>query len=347
MSDSKYPRCEVERLARRHGVPGVSACIQWAGADPESWAWGTALPPDGAPMTPTHRMLSASTGKTFTATRCLQLAEQGLLGLDSPLGDWLGEQRWFHRLANADGASVRQLLNHTAGIPDHRASARYAAALRAELCADPPNPDLYFSPVELVGFVLDDPADFAPGTDFCYTETGYILLGLIVERVTGNDFIDELLEHIIRPAGLTATVPANSRHLPELADGLIGDNPYGLPAHSAPGGVLAYNPATEWAGGGFLSTPTDLARWCHLLYSGQILRPESMTEMQTVPALATRPETHYGLGCYLWDTPLGPAWGHGGEAPGYRSVMMYFPDHGLAVAVQVVGTSADESLASA
>ena len=112
-------------------------------------------------------------------------------------------------------------------------------------------------------------------------------------------------------------------------------NEFGLPERTLVNGRLSFNPATEWTGGGFVSTPRDLARWAAILFSGAALGEPYLDDLLNFKPLGDDPAVSYGLGCYRWETPFGPALGHTGEAPGYRSVMAWFPIHEKALAIQI------------
>ncbi|MGD8727934.1 MAG: serine hydrolase domain-containing protein, partial [Gemmatimonadales bacterium] len=177
---------------------------------------------------------------------------------------------------------------------------------------------------------------FAAGDGWEYSDTNYIILGMIIERLTGSTYYDELQRRILDPLELSNTVPSNTRRIDGLAQGYAGiDNPFRLPDAVIVDGEFAINPQFEWTGGGIASTSEDLARWAKALFEGQAFDESLLPVMLDGVAARLGPETRYGLGVIIRETPLGESWGHSGFFPGYLTEMAYFPDHGIAVAVQV------------
>jgi D-alanyl-D-alanine carboxypeptidase len=279
------------------------------------------------------RMLAASIGKTFVGAEVLALAQEGKLGLDDAVSRWLGDRPWYSRLPNGGEITIRHLLTHTAGLHDHVYEKAFAKAISERWQA----PGDALSPEALVEFILDKEPLNEPGEGFHYSDTVYILLGLIVEEAADGSFYQEVERRFLGPLDLDQTSPSNRRDLEGLAAGYTTvDNPLGLPPKSttAPG-VMAWNPAVEWTGGGFISSSRDLARWAKALYEGKAMEGDYLGELfQSVPVVAGKMSYGAGVGIYE-DTPLGPMYGHGGGIPGYISSMRYYPDHRFAVAFQV------------
>jgi D-alanyl-D-alanine carboxypeptidase len=282
------------------------------------------------PMHPTDRMLAGSVGKTFVAAAALQLVREGRLSLDTPLSRHLGEAPWFPRLPNAEDLTVRMLLNHTSGIQRYEFKPAVTELLTRE-------PDKVWTPEERVGFVLGDVPPFRAGEGWDYSDTNYILLGMVVERVTGAELYAELQRRFLAPHALSDTLPSDRRVLPGLVQGYAGEgNPFGGTDAMLTDGRMAVNPQMEWAGGGFASTAADLARWVRLLYGGHVLGAETTAEMlQGVPAPMLGPDVRYGLGVILRPSPHGVTSGHSGFFPGWLTDTVYVPalDTGLAVQV--------------
>lgn len=145
-----------------------------------------------------------------------------------------------------------------------------------------------------------------------------------------------------KPLHLASTALADRRDLPGLAAGYIGgEAPFGLPPKVTAEGRLLYNPATEWTGGGLVTTAADLARWAKALYEGEALSGDYLGDLlDAVPKDSTQqarygPDVRYGLGVTIRPTDLGTAYGHQGWAPGYLSVFEYYPEHEIAIALQV------------
>lgn len=281
------------------------------------------------PMRPDHRVLAGSVGKTWFAALALQLVAEGQLDLDAPVARYLGDAAWFARLPNAGAITVRMLMTHTSGLVRYEFDDRFIRDLLAA-------PDRRWLPEEQLAYLLDQPAPFPAGTGWEYSDTNYLVLGMILERITGRTAYAEIQRRFLDPLGLDGTIPSTSRDLPRLAQGYAGaGNPFGGRDAMLEAGRFLFNPQFEWAGGGFATTGGDLARWAARLYGGDLIpRPLLDTALAGVPARLGR-DTRYGLGVIVWPTPLGRAVGHSGFFPGYLTEMRYWPDRRFAVAVSL------------
>jgi D-alanyl-D-alanine carboxypeptidase len=319
----------LDGLRAAAGFPGCNLAAVYADGRMACFSSGAVDTANSRPMRAADRMFTGSVGKTFVAAAALKLVEQGLLGLEEPIQKHLGNRPWFARLPAAKEIRVRMLLNHSSGIAEHVEDERFARSLIL-------NPDRVWTPDELVSFVLDREPLFAPGKGFSYADTNYILLGMIVERVAQKSLYQLVDDWFIKPLALTATEPAICRRLPGLIQGSTGPEPFGFPREVVQNGLYVVNPQFEWAGGGFITTAADLARWGHHLYHGDLLRPETKALMLQAIAMDAGhgASASYGLGVMVWSTPHGPAYGHGGIFPGYQSVVKYYPELGLTLAMQ-------------
>ena len=320
----------VDSLHRGSGYPGLSVGVAGP-AGSVGIAAGLADTARREPLSPRHLLLQGSVGKTYFAALALQLVSEGKLDLDAPIARYLGQESWFARLPNADRMRVRHLMNHTSGLVRYEFGDAFTRTLGAQ-------PDRVWRPEELVAFIFDQPAPFAPGAGWEYSDTNYIVLGMILEKITGRSVYEEVERRFLRPLALTRTVPSDRRLIPGLAQGYAGpQNPFGgSDAMIQPDGRFAINPQFEWTGGGMASTSEDLARWAFALYGGSVLRPSELASMlQGVPAPLGPQGTTYGLGVIVRPLQVGTSWGHSGFFPGYLTEMMYFPAERWAVAVQV------------
>lgn len=281
-------------------------------------------------LEPKDRMLAGSIGKTFAAAVTLQLVAEGRIKLDDPIERWFGREPWFARLPNAREITLRMLMNHTSGIPEHVLDEKFIAALRA-------NPDKAWKPEELIAYVLDKKPLFAAGKGWSYADTNYILIGMIFERATGKKLYAEVARRILRPLGLTDTIPSDRRALPGVITGYSRPNsPFGFEGRVIVDGKFIINPQMEWTGGGFASTAGDLARWARALYDGKVLGKAELDQMLAgVDATQGRGAGgSYGLAVQIRSSDWGTSYGHGGWFPGYLSEMEYFPEKKIAIAVQ-------------
>ena len=290
------------------------------------------------PMTPRDRMLAGSVGKTFAAGTALQLIKEGKINLDDNIEKYLGKEPWFSRLPNAKSITVRNLMNHTSGLVRYEFKDQFTKDLTA-------NPEKTWKPAELVAYLFDEKAPFEPGKGWDYSDTNYIVLGMIIEKVTGRKFYDEANRRLLKPLKLDDTIPQDGPILKGLVQGYAGaNNPFGGTDAMIVNGKFAINPQFEWTGGGYVSTAQDLARWAKMIYEGRAFSADLLPQvLDGVAAPMLGRESKYGLGVIIRQTAAGTSYGHSGFFPGYMTDMMYFPEHKVAIAVQV-NTSVGRSL---
>ena len=328
-------QAEVDELCNKHNLPGMTAAFVLENGTIVSVASGLADKEYNIQMAPQSRMLAASIGKSFVAATCVALAQQGILNLDEPISVWLSEYSWFDQLPNHKMITIRQLLNHTSGLPDHVYDERFAIAF-TEKWNSSFNP---FSPEALIAYILDAEARHQPGRGWSYSDTGYLLLGLTIEKATGKDFYEVVCHYFLDPLGLEHTSPSNRLDLDGLVSGYLApDNDFGLhykTTHKP--GVMMWHPGIEWTGGGFISNSKDLAKWFNYLFSPNSDFTYIGKEMlDSVPMNSSDSLKSCGLGVFIQeDTPLGITYGHSGWIPGYRSNVQYYPEYNLSVAFQI------------
>ncbi|WP_144122921.1 serine hydrolase domain-containing protein [Catellatospora sichuanensis] len=292
------------------GMPGVFAQAV-NGFRRHSAAAGVADVTTGAPTRPDMRHRVGSITKTFTATVLLQLAGEGRLRLDEPVGHYLPAYA-------VDGVTVRMLLNHTSGIAD------YDHVIFATDALLEANRHRTFTPAELAAVGLGQPATGTPGAAWSYSNTNYVLAGMILERITGRSVAYEITKRIIRPLGLRHT------YLP--GTGIRIHGPHAAAYIPWYDGILLdfadYNMSWAWAAGELVSTTGDLNTFYRALLTGKLLRPAQLAEMQTtVPWVPGAPEYGgYGLGLYSNALPCGLVWGHDGLVLGHATISWHSPD---------------------
>jgi len=335
----------LDAIVSKYELPGMTAAYVLPDGRVVAFASGLADKESGARMSVDTKMPAGSIGKTFVAATAIGLAQDGKLSLDDKVEKWLGQEPWFGDLPNGREITVRHLLMHRAGVADHIYDPQWIGEAQQMVRALDTDPDYYFKPAQLVQFILKRKPLFAPGESFKYTDTGYILAGLVIERAGGAAYYDQVRERFLEPLKLTLTEPSDHRDIPNLAAGYLSPkNPFGLPVKITADGKLRYNPATEWTGGGLASNPQDLARWAKTLYEGRALAQPYLDEL-----LATDPKdkdkpSKYGLGVYISKSELGTSYGHGGWSVGYLSHVDYYPAQKVAVAVQTNTDVRDDML---
>src|SRR6185436_19965046 len=289
-------------------------------------------------MKPSDRMLAGSVGKTFAAATALQLVKEGRIRLDDRIERYLGREPWFLRLPNAKDITVRQLMNHTSGLVRYEFKDQFTKDLTA-------NPEKVWKPAELVAYLLDEKAPFEAGKGWDYSDTNYIVLGMIIEKVTGRKFYDEANRRVIKPLMLKDTIPQEGPVMKGVVQGYAGaGNPFGGKDAMIENGKFVINPQLEWTGGGYASTSIELARWAKLMYEGKAYDASLLPQvLDGVAAPMLGRDAKYGLCVIIRKTQAGTTYGHSGFFPGYMTDMMYFPEDKIAVAVQV-NTSVGRSL---
>jgi D-alanyl-D-alanine carboxypeptidase len=304
-------------LAAQGGV-GASAAVLVPGQGTWTGAAGSADLAGGRTVTPETRFAIASITKTFVATLILELAREGRVNLDAPVHRYLPDLP-----ANVgERATVRELLDHTAGVADYIDSV-------ALLSAATTDPTRAFTSAELLAQI--GPADYPPGTGWRYSNADYLILGLLAEHVTGTPLDDLLRARFFVPLGLASLVyqPAGPP-APPLAHGysLLGRGPQG-DTWAADGYLPNRALATiASSAGGIAGTALDVARWGAALYAGSVLPPAALQGMLTfVPGHA------YGLGVELRTIDGQQAIGHNGRTLGYATGLDVLTGSGVVVSV--------------
>ncbi len=324
----------LDEFVRQEQIPGATLAIVSQDGSAISLAAGFADPKAELPMKPGARMLVGSTGKTFVSAVALQLVEQRKLNLDSKVSSWFQDERdreWFRRLPNSDSMTVRSLMTHTSGLPRYIFQRAFLTDLRDA-------PLKVRTPRECLSVLLDMKAQHDVGQGWHYSDTNYLLLGLIIEKATGSSYYDELRRRLLRPLALSNTLPSTSPNLPGLTLGHMAErNVFGLPTTTLRNGRYVLNPGFEWCGGGLMSNSNDLAKWMHALHSNKVLKPETHNLLvQTSRPPARLPDgALYGLGCMVWKTDRGDFYGHSGMMPGYLTQIEFSARDRFAVALQI------------
>jgi D-alanyl-D-alanine carboxypeptidase len=317
---------KLDAFREQAGFPGGTAALISAGERPVVVASGRRDRRHETAMQPTDRLLAGSIGKTFVAATALREVQLGSFALDEKIAEWFDDQAWVMRLPNGPDITFRQLLQHTAGLPDHLLQLRHA------LLEDPLR---NWSSFELVELLLDQEPLFPAGARWSYSDANYVVLGHLLEVVTGSRYEELLQEAFLDPLSLPGIVP-QSVVVPGLVQGHCRNGrSIGYPEFVLEDGVFVINPQFEWTGGGLATTASDLCRWTFLLWSGQLLQTQTMNWMLEGHPATTGANQFYGLGVQLRDSVHGPVRYHGGWFPGYMAETAFYPDLNLALTVQV------------
>jgi len=299
-------RLAIVRLLRSSAVPGVLVLVRSDGRTLHLRA-GVADREDRRRIDPADRFRIGSVTKLFVATLVLQLVGDQRLLLSDTISSCLPSLVPELPGEVAQDITVEHLLGHTSGLPDYVCD----PALRLRSLAAPPRD---WAPLELVEIALRHELLSSPGQRFGYSNTNYVILGLIVEAITGVALAQELRRRLLDPLHLVRT------DLPS-APGIGGRHARGYVADpdGRLGDATVLSPSAAWAAGGMVSTTSDLADFLAALLGGRVLSPRLLGAMKHTHA--TGPRTSYGLGlARLVSAPkdsMAPAWGHSGGMLGY------------------------------
>ncbi|WP_433870565.1 serine hydrolase domain-containing protein [Saccharopolyspora sp. CA-218241] len=304
------------------GAPGVLAELDTPRGEIKVRS-GVGNTTTGTPVPWDAKFRIGSYTKTFVATTLLQLVGEGKLSLEDPVAKWLPGVVTGN---GNDGRAitVRQLLQHTSGLPEFINGMtdmfEQEGFLRERFTS--------FEPEQLVELAMRQEPQFAPGTSWAYSNTNYILAGMVIESVTGNEWAQETRERIIEPLGLHDTyIPGEFPFLPaphavgyeRFPDDMTSPNPTYGPQIDA----TALNPSWAGAAGEIISTTEDGNRFLQALMRGEVLRPAELAEMKkTVRAEmfdVVWPGARYGLGLMWSPNECGGFWSHGGDIPGFMT----------------------------
>lgn len=314
------------------GIPGASAAIVLPDGEVLTVVAGYADPATKRQLKSTDLFLVGSTGKTYVTGIVHLLEAEGWLDFDNTAASYFEEDQddaWLDALPNGREVTLRQLLRHQSGIPRYVFGEEFTSTLTSQ-------PDRVWTPKELLAFASRE-ALFAPGEKWAYSDTNYILLGMVVEKVTGKRFYDLVRTRLLEPNGLEQTIPTDQRLIARMAQGhVVMGRSMGVGEWALQGGQFSYNVQFEWCGGGWATTPSDLARWVGLLYGGEAFDEEYLGSLlDTVPAGRLGRGIEYGLGVMLRTTAAGELRYHDGFMPGYTTSAGIFPASKIAVAIQL------------
>jgi len=301
----------VEKVLAKTGVPSASIAIVRDGKVAYAQAYGMARLAGKVRATPQMRYKIGSNSKQITATAMLLLAGEGKVSLDDPVA------RFFPELTQAGEISIRQLLSHTSGYEDY-----YALDYVAPYMALPTTPR------GIMDIWAKKPLNFAPGTQWQYSNTNFVIAGAIIEKITGQPLIDFLRARIFEPLGMQSPVDVDKQ---AWSDG----DPLGYTRFALGPPRVAQPEGANWifAAGELAMTPSDMALWDISLMDGTILKPELLKELTSEIHLKNGAGTEYGLGIGVGSRNGQRVWSHGGGTSGFISSNATYPDDRLAITV--------------
>ncbi|MET9603577.1 serine hydrolase domain-containing protein [Streptomyces sp. NPDC006512] len=295
----------LDALVHADGLPAALASVKDREGRTRSYTAGVGDVTTGSKVPVDGQVRIGSSTKTFTAVVVLQLVGEGRIGLDATVDTYLPG------LVRGDGfdggrITVRQLLQHTSGLPEYE-----------DLVADDIREHRYFEPRDILDVAFRRKAVFDAGKGWSYSNTNYVVAGLIVQKVTGRPLAEEVDRRVVRRIGLRHT------YFPAPGDMTFRErHPQGY-ARDAAGAplrdVTELDPSVAWAAGQMISTNSDVNRFLAELLAGRLLPPAQLAQMRTTVPIG---DTGAGYGLGIMSRPLscgGVQWGHGGDIDGYET----------------------------
>ncbi|MFG3281346.1 serine hydrolase domain-containing protein [Streptomyces sp. NPDC048111] len=293
----------IEDVRRQANIPGVVVGLWMPGKGSYVRATGVANTDTGRPMATDSFVRIGSETKTFTVTALLQLVDEHRVRLDDPIAEYI------HGVPNGRQITLRHLAEMRSGLFPYSSDADFVHDLLSD-------PHRTFTPHEVLAYGFKHENTFAPGEEFQYSNSNLILLGLVVEKVTGHRLADVIHHRIVDPVGLRGTLMPHGAEFPQ-------PHPHGYTDQTLSGETADsthWNPSWAWAAGSMISNLEDLRRWAKVVATGELLSRE--TQAQRLKTLPTGfPGTSYGLGILNANGWIG----HNGSIPGYETVTVYLP----------------------
>jgi D-alanyl-D-alanine carboxypeptidase len=321
-ADAALDRALEELVAMRGGPPGVIAIVQ-RGPHREVHSFGVRNLNGDLPLRAKDNMRIASAAKAFSGAVALSLVSKGKLSLHDTIGDRLPElpKAWWE-------VTLRQLLNHTSGIPDFSLDRGFQEAFVASLTKAPP-------PEELLSFVDDEDLLFDPGSEYKYSNSDNIVVGLMVEAATGMSYEDQLRERVYRPLGLSMTSLPRG---PNLRKPFI--HGYDLSEHPPEDVSELVAAGWSWASGGIVSTPADLNDFIRGYVGGKLFDERTRAKQRRViEGGSSEPpgpgKNSAGPALFRYETRCGTVWGHTGNTAGYTQFMAASPSGSRSATVSI------------
>jgi len=318
---AKQLQDELDNGIKKINGKGISVAIMVPGYN--AWVGVSGVSHGDIPIKPETVFNAGSITKNLVAALTLKLAEEGRLALDDPLHKWLPD---YQHIDNT--ITIRQLLSHTSGIPNIKGSSFVKPIIFK-------NPKKYWTSKEVIETFVHK-SQFPKGTDWHYSNAGYILLGMIIEKATGSRLSTELRDRFWNPLGLNSTYLAGEEELPgNIAHGWIDLDGDKVLEDFSVYPKTAYNSSMKGAGG-LISTSGDLAKWTHALFhEGRVVRKGSLDQMLAFYSPIPKPIiAGYGFGVQRFTPRIFynlELWGHGGNSIGFTAFNWYLPEYGVSI----------------
>jgi len=322
---------KLDSLVVAINAPGANLSVILPNGDSLTFSSGYADLEKKIPMKQSNKMLSGSIGKTYVAALAFQLIQEKKLNMSDKVAELLKDEEWIHQIPNIKELTVEMLFTHTSGLPRYEFYDDVWKDIKQ-------NPDMVWSVYDRMKYILNAQPLHPAGKSWAYSDSNYILLGDIIEKITGRNYYVSFQTLVLNQPYLKNTTPANKRRIDGLASGYTGFLiQYGYPEKVTENETVIFNPQMEWCGGGVASTATDLALWAKHLYEGEVISAESINKMITPSNFETGlpDEAKYGYGVIISTCNSVIYYGHTGFFPGYRSIVQYSPRYKFSIALQI------------
>jgi D-alanyl-D-alanine carboxypeptidase len=306
--ETPYVPDEIDMVLDAHWVDvnarGVTVAVRQNGAT-RVYARGVANAKDRIDLEPEDRMRAGSITKTFTAATILQLSDEGALSL----GDTI--DTWVPAFSLGPDVTIERALGHLTGLYNYTDDAGFLNRVAVPI-----------TPADLVAFALEHPVEFAPGQSFSYSNTNFVLLAMVIEAVTGDDYASVVRARFLDPLGLENTFIEGGEPAPGLVPGYL------LTAVPPP-----YDASWGFGTGSLVSNADDLCRWADMLYRGDVLPPQLLALLTRESQPPDGTNTNYGLATYLRRKGNRDVVGHTGSTMGFNAEVFIEPVGGDCIAV--------------
>ncbi|RSS60266.1 class A beta-lactamase-related serine hydrolase [Streptomyces sp. WAC01280] len=294
----------IQDVMKDAGVPGVIVGLSAPGKGLYLRSFGEGDTATGAPMSPGLYMRIGSETKTFTVTAMLELVDEGKVGLDDPISDYVAG------VPNGDKITLRHLAGMRSGLFNYTGDEDFYKALTSD-------PHRTFTPQQVLDYSFKHPVEFQPGAEVQYSNTNTVLLGLVVEKAAGMPLDEYIQKNVVEPAGLRHTTFPTDAAFPR-------PHAHGYTEQTASGEIedaTDWNPSWGWAAGAMISNLQDMRSWAKTVATGTLLTPETQAERLKVDPAGNTGDG-YGLGIFNVQGWIG----HNGSLPGYQSLTIYLPE---------------------
>lgn len=322
----KALQTQLDKFILDEGIPGGVLLVAKGSQPPVVVASGVAVVDPERKMRIDDRFYIASIGKMPTAVAVLQLVEEGRIKLDDPAGKYLGGLPGIERIPNAREATIRQMLDHSAGLPEYYDDRFTSDVVRGR----------QWGVRDLLPYLYDKPALWAPGDGYEYSNTGYVLLGAVIEAVDGGDYAASLRRRVFQRAGMTGAQVGAKGDEPRLAHGYVYADEVDDDDDAAEADVGISADAWCWltGDGSVVASAADVYKFLVALFRDKKLLSPAMVEQMVAPSAV---EPTYGLGVELEKGRQGRIVGHSGHVDGFNSDARYALDRDVAVVVLLNG----------